>query len=233
MTAAGLGQLDLAALLCVDPKTVERWLAGRVPHPKTREALARLVERDIDVLWPSAGRTQHRRQVGGEVRTFYAHRWNVPRESWVQFFSRPENEIDILVYGGLFLAEDAGVVQLLAEKAKSEVPIRLLAGDPGCAQVAQRGTDERIGDTTGARIRNALALLRPLTDLDGVSLRLHSTILYNSIFRADDEMLVNPHIYGLPGSNAPVLHVRGAENATLFDAYMDSFESVWAAAIPA
>lgn len=233
MAAAGLGQLDLAAHLCVDPKTVERWLAGRVPHPQTRKALARLVESDVDVLWPSAGKPQHRRQIGGEVRAFYAHRWNVPRESWVQFFSRPENEIDILVYGGLFLAEDAGILKLLAGKAQSGVPIRLLAGDPDCAQVAQRGADEGIGDTTGARIRNALALLRPLTDLEGVTLRLHDTILYNSIFHADDELLVNPHIYGLPGSNAPVLHVRCAESATLFATYMDSFESVWASAIPA
>ncbi|MGH4015940.1 MAG: hypothetical protein ACRDSL_18870 [Pseudonocardiaceae bacterium] len=30
--------------------------------------------------------------------------------------------------------------------------------------------------------------------------RLHSTVLYNSIYRADDELLVNPHVHGAGGA---------------------------------
>ncbi|WP_349261970.1 helix-turn-helix transcriptional regulator [Actinocrinis sp.] len=59
MMAAGLQQLDLASRLEVDPKTVERWLDGRVPHPSNRAAIAKLLNRPEDELWPS-GMLAHR-----------------------------------------------------------------------------------------------------------------------------------------------------------------------------
>ena len=33
-------------------------------------------------------------------------------------------------------------------------------------------------------------------------------MLYNSIYRADDQLLVNTHIYGIMANNAPVFHLR-------------------------
>ena len=41
-----------------------------------------------------------------------------------------------------------------------------------------------------------------------MELRLHGTVLYNSIYRADDQLLVNTHIYGVMANNAPVFHLR-------------------------
>lgn len=38
---------------------------------------------------------------------------------------------------------------------------------------------------------------------------MHSTTLYNSIFRADDELLINTHVCGSPAANSPVVHIRG------------------------
>ena len=73
----------------------------------------------------------------------------------------------------------------------------------------------------------ALAYYRPLVDVDGVEFRLHGTSLYNSIFRYDDQMLVNQHIYGTYGYIAPILHLRKMAGADLFDTYMRSFELVW------
>ena len=43
---------------------------------------------------------------------------------------------------------------------------------------------------------------------DGVELRLHDTPLYNSIYRFDDEMLVNVHAYGILAAYTPVMHLR-------------------------
>jgi hypothetical protein len=40
----------------VDPKTVQKWLAGRVPHPQHRWAVAELVSEDEEFLWPEARR---------------------------------------------------------------------------------------------------------------------------------------------------------------------------------
>ncbi|MDX2817537.1 hypothetical protein PV410_34245 [Streptomyces sp. PA03-5A] len=36
----------------------------------------------------------------------------------------------------------------------------------------------------------------------GVEVRSHDTILYNSIYRFDDDVLVNPHVLGAPALHA-------------------------------
>jgi transcriptional regulator with XRE-family HTH domain len=226
LAAKGIDRLDVAAKLQVDPKTVERWLSGRLPHPSTRAALAKLLAMAEDDLWPAAG-DPHARRFGPEIRAVYPHRWAVPREVWHKHFASAEREIDILVYSGLFLFEDPGMLQLLATKADADTRIRILLGEPESPAVAQRGQDEGIGDSVAARIRNVQTLIKPLVAHDAVELRLHETILYNSIFRADDRLLTNPHIYGIPASAAPVLHLRRSANAALFATYLDSFEQTW------
>ena len=60
----------------------------------------------------------------------------------------------------------------------------------------------------------------------------HSTVLYNSIFRADDEVLVNTQIYGVPASDAPVMHLRRLEGGKMVATYLESFETVWALSHP-
>jgi transcriptional regulator with XRE-family HTH domain len=51
---ARLREDDVAARLGVDPKTVRRWLNGRVPYPHNRAAIAELVgvARWIRQSWP-------------------------------------------------------------------------------------------------------------------------------------------------------------------------------------
>ncbi|MGI9616689.1 MAG: hypothetical protein ACR2QO_27480, partial [Acidimicrobiales bacterium] len=66
-----------------------------------------------------------------------------------------------------------------------------------------------------------------------MGIRLHATTLYNSIFRFDDEMLVNTHVYGIPAAHAPVMHLRRLSGGELFDIYQISFEAVWGVAVPA
>jgi phosphatidylserine/phosphatidylglycerophosphate/cardiolipin synthase-like enzyme len=224
---AGLDAADVAARLGVDPKTVEQWCSGRVPYARNRSALAALVGRDEHELWPTAGHTRPRIQPGGEILTIYPHRWAVPREMWLRHFSRAEREIGILAYSALFLIEDPGITRILADKAQAGVTVRLLLGDPHSPEVAERGETEGIGDAMAARIRNALALLRPLTALPAVELRLHRTALYNSIYIADDDLLINPHVYGQPAATAPVLHARPTEGGMLAANYLESFERVW------
>jgi hypothetical protein len=66
----------------------------------------------------------------------------------------------------------------------------------------------------------------------GVEIRLHSTILYNSIYRADDQLLVNTHIYGTMANNAPVFHLRKIAGGDMASTYIESFERVWDGARP-
>jgi hypothetical protein len=63
--------------------------------------------------------------------------------------------------------------------------------------------------------------------------RLHATTLYNSIYRFDDEMLVNSRVYGFPAAHAPVVHLRKLSAGILFDTYAESFKKVWGSARPA
>jgi hypothetical protein len=83
-----------------------------------------------------------------------------------------------------------------------------------------------------SKIRNALVNYGPLFGLPGVEFRLHDTTLYNSIYRADDEMLANGHLYGVGAYMAPVLHIQRVPGGELFDAYAESIERVWETAKP-
>ena len=230
-TNARLREIDVASALGVDPKTVQRWIAGRVPHPRHRWAVADLLQVDEHELWRES---DHRDvQVSHEVKVVYPHRSDVPRDEWRQLFNNAEQEIGILVYAGLFLAEDVTIVRLLADKARAGLAVRLLLADPASSRVAERGTEEGIGTAVAARIHNALALLRPLLETSGVQIRQHDTVLYNSIFRADDEMLVNIQVHGIAAAYVPVLHLHRAEPNGMFTTYVDCFERVWADATPA
>ncbi|NIK61297.1 hypothetical protein [Kribbella shirazensis] len=80
----------------------------------------------------------------------------------------------------------------------------------------------------GAKIRNSLSLLAPLLRKEGVELRLHDTVLYNSMFRSDGQLLVNQHSYGIPAAQSPVYHYRHTDDSEMFDSYVASFEAVWA-----
>ncbi|WP_322974147.1 hypothetical protein [Actinacidiphila epipremni] len=105
--------------------------------------------------------------------------------------------------------------------------VRILLGDPESAAVAQRGADEGLHEAMASKIRNALLMYRPLQGVDGIDFRLHDTILYNSIYRADDQLLVNTHIYGFNAAQAPVLHLRKVAGGGMVNHYLDSFERVW------
>ena len=199
---ARLREVDLAARLGVDPKTVRRWLNGRVPYPHNRAAIAEMVGADEAELWPEAGGPLAALVRPEELGTIYPHRWAVPREAWVRLFGSAEREIAILAYSALFLAEDAGILGILAAKGRSGVTVRIALGDPDGPHAAERGEEEGIGDSMAAKIRNALMLFRPLRTVENIEIRLHRTVLYNSIYRADDQLLVNQHTYGMPAAQA-------------------------------
>ena len=98
-----------------------------------------------------------------------------------------------LAYAGLFLAEDMGSCAR-AERARNGVSVRILLGDPDGTCVAERGSDEGVGESVAARIRNALVHYQALRDVEGAEIRLHDTVLYNSIYRADDDLLINARL---------------------------------------
>jgi hypothetical protein len=229
----GLTPAVLGDDIGVDHKTVERWISlGRLPYRKHRYAVAARLAVDEAYLWPDAlSREQVTAASDSEVLAIYPHRSDVPDEVWERLFAAAEREIGVLVYAGLFLAEEAAVQKILVAKARAGVRVRVLLGDPDSPQVAERGTDEGIGEGMAARVRNALVLYRALRAA-GAEFRFHRTILYNSIFRGDDQLLVNTHVYGVAAAYAPAWHLRKVAGGEIAATYLESFERVWDTAVP-
>jgi hypothetical protein len=90
--------------------------------------------------------------------------------------------------------------------------------------------DEGIGDAMPAKIRKVLTLYRPMLTVENVEIRLHQNVLYNSIYRADGQLFVNQHAYGIPAAHAPVFCFHESESGDIVAAYLASFEKVWATA---
>ncbi|MFI7438657.1 XRE family transcriptional regulator [Nonomuraea indica] len=229
LATARLQPTDLAAALAVDPKTVNRWIKGRIPYPRHRWAVADLLHVDEADLWPQVA--QRQRTHSAEVQAVYPHRWAVPHIAWRDLFKSATTEIGILAYSALFIAEDPGLLRILSNRASAGVKVRILLGDPTSPEVAVRGIDEGIGaDVMAARVHNALALYHPIADGEGVEIRQHRTVLYASIYRADDDLLVNTHAYATPAADAPVMHLRRTDAHGPAATYLTCFERVWSSA---
>ena len=229
----GVTPTQLADTVGVDPKTIERWIGGRIPYRRHRHQVAVWLGVDETYLWPGALAAEQVVSASeSEILVVHPHRWAVPRDMWGLLFDSAEQEIGILVYSGMFLADDPGLLALFRAKAEQGVRVRILLGDPDCVEVATRGQHEGIDDAMASKIRNVMVLYRPLRKVTGIEIHQHATVLYNSIYRADGEMLVNSHIYGQPASQAPVMHLRQIAGGTLVGTYLESFERVWAESRP-
>jgi hypothetical protein len=212
----------------VDPKTVQRWLKGRVPHARHRWKLAELLRENEDFLWPGADNTNTTTTHTSEVVAAYAHRNEVPPGPWWQLFSHARKQIDLLGFAMLFLPEQhSGLVDLFEEKATSGCKIRIALADPMCAAVQMRDEEEQLGGTLPARIQTTLYHFRAIHNFDGIEIRYHTACLYNSLFRSDNQMFVTPHLYGLHGSKAPLLHLRCLGPNGIFANFAEHFEAIW------
>jgi len=229
---ARLSEDDVAARLQVDPKTVRRWLEGRVPYQRHRWVLTGLLDTDEADLWPEIRAAIAARSRPAEIKAVYPNRQAVPRDVWLSLFSSAEREIGILACSGLFLARKPDVLGVLASRARDGVRTRICLRDPNAQVAAGHSTGEGIDSARAAGIREALVLLGQLRESAGVPIRLHRGVLYNSIYRADDQLLVSQHAYGIPDERPPVLHLRSAGEGDLVTTYLGAFERTWTGAQP-
>ena len=233
LASRGLTTTQAAEHLGVDPKTVERWVArGRVPQRPHRAAAAQLLGLEESYLWPATiGDSFSTSASRAELIEFYPSRSAVPPELWRQMIDNAVECVDILVFAGLFLPElhDANRI---AERARRGCRVRILLGDPSGDAVRRRGDEEGFGIGLAHRVLLSLRYYEPSAPTPGMEMRLHNTTLYASIFRADDVMLVNTHVYGSTAAHNPVLHLRRVPGGRVTDHYQASFDTVWATATP-
>jgi transcriptional regulator with XRE-family HTH domain len=230
IAAAGLTLNLVAQDIGVDPKTVARWITqDRIPHARHRRAAAALVRAEETYLWPALVTEKVAQSAtSAELVTLYPHRGAVPGHLWLALAEAAQHAIDVLAFAGLFLWDGhPDLPVLLATKARAGTRIRIALGDPESHALRLRGEEEGIDDALSARVRMSLTYLRQTMKTPGVEVRLHGTTLYNSIYRFDDQLLVNSHAYGAPAAQSPVLYIRHLPGGRLFSHYEASFERVW------
>ncbi|WP_304453002.1 XRE family transcriptional regulator [Nocardiopsis sp. YSL2] len=230
----GATPAELAEAIGVDAKSVERWITqGRTPYRRHRFSAASFLGVEETYIWPEAlSPEQSKAASQSEIVELYPHRWSVPADLWKRLFEAAQQEISVLVFSGFFLADDPSMIKLLSDKAKAGVRVRILLGDPESEAVAQRGRDEGLDDLLASKIRNVIVLYKSLRAVEGTEFRLHGTTLYNSLYRADDQLIVNTHVYGAMASQAPVFHLRKIPGGEMMSTYLESFDKVWGQATP-
>jgi hypothetical protein len=163
----------------------------------------------------------------------FPDRASVPRETWLRLMTEARVDIAVLVMSGTFYAQtQPRVGRLLADASAHGVRVRLCFGSPASDAAAIRDREEGLGGTLAAKIRSALTYYREAAAAGDIEMRLHSCTLYASLFRYDDEIMVNPHAWGEPASVNPVLQLRRLDGGQVAALYMNSFERVWDTAKP-
>ncbi|QIY57306.1 helix-turn-helix transcriptional regulator [Streptomyces sp. RPA4-5] len=234
MAAGGWTHATLAARAQVDPKSVERWVnLGRTPRRATALLAAETLGEDVHALWPALRQARSARAVSSELVALYDQRADVPVSTFTDMLAEGRENIDVLVYAAVFLHEGfPRLNDLLRERAAEGCSVRIALGDAESENVRQRGEEERFGHGIESRCRLALMHYRPLLGVPGVEIRTHGTTLYNSIYRADDQLLANAHVWGVNAYGAPVWHLRRNGDGGIFDTYAQSFDAVWTTAKP-
>ncbi|MFF2039422.1 XRE family transcriptional regulator [Kitasatospora sp. NPDC058170] len=233
MASGGWTCAALAEMTGVDTKSVERWAnQNRTPRLRTARAAAEVLGEDMFALWPSLRQPRAARAVSPELVALYEQRADLPVSTIVKLLGNAAKRIDVLVYAAVFLHEAyPRLNDLLRERAAEGCTVRVALGDPRSENVRLRGEEERFGHGIESRCRLAHMHYRPLVGTPGIEIRTHGTTLYNSLYRADDQVLVNAHVWGVNAFKAPVWHLRRTGAGTLFDTYAASFDAVWDGAL--
>ena len=233
MASASIEPESLARKVGVDPKTVQRWLGGRVPHPRHRWKICDLLGQSEQYIWPQIILGVSGVLQTSEIVSAYAHRADAPSQLWTGMLEGAHSNIDLLGYSMSFFPEQhSRLAQTLEEKCARGLKVRIALADPESVEVAARDDLERLGGTLPSRIRATVVHLESLFSNAGVEMRFHAVPLYNAIYRFDDQMLVTPYLYRLRGFQHPLFHLKRLGSAGIFEAYAQQFEAIWAESRP-
>jgi hypothetical protein len=216
-----------------DPKTAERWISvDRIPHRATRLKLTALLGVNEVDLWPTLAGDARPAPEESELLYLFESRSAITRTVWEALIAGVQDSMDVLVFSGAFLVEQYNLVPVIRQKAAQGVRFRFLVGDEKSPAVIQRAIDEGTPGGLEGRIQLMRRYLSEVSGLAGVEVRTHGTILYNSIYRFDDQLLVNGHAHGALAGQSPVMHLKQRPTGPMWQHYMRSFERTWSEGIP-
>ncbi len=222
---------DIAEAVGVDTKTVGRWITtGRLPRPAIRQRLAQLLGVPEAVLWPDAPGVAYGTS---ELIGIYTTRRELPPATVGSLLDGADHYIDVLAYAALWLWDTVPAISdRLQLKIARGASVRICLGDPDSQAVLRRGQEEGVNGDLAGRCRLAARYTKPIQHVDNDAVRVSAATLYASIFRFDDQLLLNTHLYGNAASDSPVFHFRRQDDDGIAADAIRSFERVWQAAQP-
>jgi transcriptional regulator with XRE-family HTH domain len=236
MNEAGMNAEDLARHAGVDAKTVQRWLSGRTPYSRHRVTIARALGTDERSLWPEVDVPAVAGEDRREIVAAFAHANDLLAPDWRAMLTSASSQIDLVDYTLLDIVQTPGVTGLLAAKAVAGCHVRIMisAEDSFFAQIVDMERDRADLSPAASHTHYEIAIARghlePLLGQSGIELREYVANRFNSIVRVDDEMLLTLHLWGTPGSQAPLLHLRRGRDDGLFERFAEHYEALWQAA---
>jgi len=205
LTTAGLTVEAFAEIIEVDPKTVQRWVAGAtVPYQRNQATVAQALGLEPHDLWPDTITTSPGQPARpepadpgaplGDVVGSWGHANDPDAPDVAAIVSQAERRVDV--------RHDSR-----ARLTDSTITAILDRADHGCQVqiVINPGAPE----------------LTPLIRHQQVEIRIAGTFNDHATVRADDEMLVFFVLAGPPGQHPPVLHLRRRTDGGLFDRFID------------
>ena len=182
------------------------------------------------MLWPDAPGVAYGTS---ELIGIYTTRRELPPSTVGSMLDAAELHIDVLAYSALWLWDTVpGFVERVQLKFAIGAGVRICLGDPDSEAVLLRGHEEGVDDALAGRCRLATRYARGIHNAEPDAVRLSGATLYASIFRFDDDVLLNTHLWGNPAGDSPVYHFRKQHDAGIAAGAIRSFERVWAAAQP-
>ncbi len=106
MASGGWTHDNLAQKVGLDPKSIERWVnKDRVPRQRTALLAAEVLGEDVHALWPAFRQPRKARTISPELVALYPRRADLPIAAYAELFAQAHEQIDVLVYAGVFLHE--------------------------------------------------------------------------------------------------------------------------------
>jgi lambda repressor-like predicted transcriptional regulator len=202
---AGLTADDLAQIVAVDVRTVRRWLSGGTPYPRQRGKVARALDTTEQHLWPhipASPAPDSTPPPPADVLTGYTSADDLTAPDWKALMRDATGRIDLLGDTLTEILKTPGARDLLATKATNGCHVRILLSHPG-------------------------PHLASLTDRPGIEIRILHAPARHDIHRFDEQLLLTLHLGGEDPDRAPVLQVRRAAPAGMFDRLTGHYSDLW------
>ncbi len=203
---AGLTPEEFAAIVRVDPKTVQRWVAGATtPYPRHRATIARALDLTEHQLWPSetpsatpgSGPVAADAATGSEVTDTWAYDDETAPDP-IAFIATADGAID-LIDNGRGIALTDGLLRALAVQASAGRHVRLLTSLPK-------------------------PRLEPLIGHEQTEIRVIDVGPDHSLLRAGDVMLLTINLAAEGDQPPPLLKLQRTADSRLFDRLADNFD---------